>query len=129
MIPRTPSRVHAARLLVLYTTPTNAESFDLHYQAVHIPLTKRLPGLRRYTLSRNVASIRGGDPYYLIAELEWDNLEALRTAFASPEGRDTADDMTNLTSLSAVHSMTFEADDISTGSGQKHVGADPGSDP
>lgn len=112
MTPRTPSRVHVARFLVLYATPTDTDAFDRHYHDVHTPLTKRLPGLRRYSLSRNVASIRGCDPSYLIAELEWDNLEALRAAFASPEGRDTADDMTNLTTLSTVHSMTFEVDEV-----------------
>ena len=29
-----------------------------------------------------------------------------------PQGRDTADDMTNLTTLSIVHSMTFEVDEV-----------------
>lgn len=111
MTHRTPSRAHGARFLVLYATPTDSDAFDRHYHDVHIPLTKRLPGLRRYSLSRDVASIRGGEPYYLIAELEWDNLEALRAAFTSPEGRDTADDMPNLTSLTTVHSMTFEVDE------------------
>ena len=112
MTQRTPSRAHVARFLVLYATPTDPEAFDRHYRDVHIPLTKRLPGLRRYSLSRNVATIRGGDPPYLIAELEWDTLEALRAAFASPEGRDAADDMPNLTRMSTVHSMTFEVDEI-----------------
>ena len=107
-----PEQVHGARFLALYTTPPDPDAFDRHYHDVHIPLTKRLPGLRRYTLSRNVTSIRGGDPYYLIAQLEWDNLDTLRAAFASPEGRETADDMTNLTALSTVHSMIFDIDDI-----------------
>ncbi len=110
------------RFLVLYAAPIDPAAFDRYYHEVHISLTKRLPGLRRYTLSRNVASTRGGDPYYLIAELEWDNLEALRAAFASPEGRQTADDMPNLTTRSTVNSMTFEVDDVS----RVQLGGNPG---
>jgi len=56
-----------------------------------------------------VTLIRGAEPYYLIAQLEWDDLAALRAAFASPEGRATAEDMTHLTALSTVSSMIYQA--------------------
>ncbi|MGI5133716.1 MULTISPECIES: EthD family reductase [unclassified Streptomyces] len=71
------------RLLALYETPTDPERFDRHYREVHIPLGRRLPGLRRYPVSRDVAAVRGGAPYYLVAELEWDTMDDLRAAFAS----------------------------------------------
>lgn len=77
------------RFLALYETPTDPEAFDRHYREVHIPLGRQLPGLRRYAVSRDVAAVRGV-PYYLVAELEWDTMEELRTAFASPEGRASA---------------------------------------
>jgi uncharacterized protein (TIGR02118 family) len=54
------------RFLVLYTEPNDIEAFENHYREVHIPLAKKLPGLRRYSLSRNTAPISGGDPYYLV---------------------------------------------------------------
>lgn len=57
------------RFLVVYETPREPAAFDLHYREVHIPLAKKLPGLRRYTISRNAAAVRGGEPYYLVAEL------------------------------------------------------------
>ncbi len=59
---------------------------------MHIPLTKKLPGLRRYTISRNAAPIRGGEPHYLVAELDWDDMTALWQAFRSPQGQATAGD-------------------------------------
>jgi len=74
------------RFLALYETPTDPEAFHRHYREVHIPLGRRLPGLRRYAVGRDVAAVRGA-PYYLVAELEWDTMEELRAAFASPEGR------------------------------------------
>jgi uncharacterized protein (TIGR02118 family) len=99
-----------ARLLALYETPAAPETFDRHYREVHIPLGSRLPGLRRYTVSRDAAAVRGA-PYYLVAELEWDTMEDLRAAFASPEGRATAADAARLAELAPVRSMIFTADD------------------
>lgn len=101
------------RFLVLYNTPENIAAFERHYHEVHIPLAKELPGLRSYTLSRNVTAIRGGGPYYLIAELEWDSMEMLREAFQSPVGQATAEDVANLERLSpGVRSMLYELEDI-----------------
>ncbi len=93
-----------ARFLALYRTPTDPEAFDRHYHEVHIPLGRRLPGLRRYTVGRDVTAVRGA-PYHLIAQLEWDTIDELRAAFASPEGRATAADAARLQELAAVRSM------------------------
>lgn len=57
------------RFLVLYKQPHDPAAFDRHYREIHIPLAKKLPGLRRYTISRDPGAVRGGEPYYLIAEL------------------------------------------------------------
>ena len=94
-----------AHFLALYEKPADTEAFDRHYREVHIPLGRRLPGLRRYTVARDVAALRGGAPYYLIAELEWDTIADLRAAFASPEGRATAADAARLQGLASVRSM------------------------
>lgn len=99
------------RFLVLYDTPDDPPIFERHYRDVHIPLVRQLGGLRRYTLSRNVRSIRGGQPCYLIAELDWDDMETLEAAFRSPQGRATAADVANLAPEGRVRSMVFELED------------------
>jgi len=99
------------RFLALYETPADPEAFDRHYREVHIPLGRRLPGLRRYAVGRDVAAVRGDAPYYLVAELEWDTMDELRAAFASPEGRATAADAARLQELAPVRSMIFTVDD------------------
>jgi uncharacterized protein (TIGR02118 family) len=99
-----------ARFLALYETPADPETFDRHYRQIHIPLLRRLPGLRRYTVSRDVAALRG-EPYYLIAELEWDAMDELRAAFASPEGRATAADAALLQELAPVRRMIFTVEE------------------
>jgi uncharacterized protein (TIGR02118 family) len=95
-----------AHFLALYETPADPGAFDRHYREVHSPLGRRLPGLRRYAIGRDAAAVRGA-PYYLVAELEWDTMDALRAAFASPEGRATAADAAHLQELAPVRSMIF----------------------
>jgi len=99
------------RFLVLYDRPADPEAFERHYREVHIPLAKQLPGLRRYTLSRNMAPVRGGESFYLAAELDWDDMAALQQAFHSPEGRATAADVASL-ATDGVRSMIFELEDV-----------------
>ncbi|HEY0814425.1 MAG TPA: EthD family reductase [Pseudonocardia sp.] len=96
--------------LVVYATPTDPEAFDRHYREVHIPLTKTLPGLRRYSLARGPQTVRGDDSY-LVATLEWDGIDELRAAFASPAGRAAADDMVTLTRLTDVQSLICELEE------------------
>jgi uncharacterized protein (TIGR02118 family) len=99
------------RFLVLYNQPDDPEAFDRHYRDVHIPLAKKLPGLRRYTVSRNAAPVRGGEAYYLVAELDWDDMTAAQRAFESPEGLAAAQDVPTFAG-SGVQSMLFELEEI-----------------
>ena len=99
------------RFLVAYETPKDPVTFDRHYRDVHVPLAKKLPELRRYTISRNSEPLPGGDPYYLVAELDWDDLDALRAAFASPEGQGTARDVAILAPDGGFRSMIFEVEE------------------
>lgn len=101
----------SARFLVLWATPRDVEAFERHYSEVHVPLARALPGLRRYTLGRDARPVRGGEPPYLVGELEWDDLASLQAAFASPEGQATSADMATLTALAEVRSVIYEAND------------------
>jgi uncharacterized protein (TIGR02118 family) len=100
------------RFLVLYDEPEDAEAFDRHYREVHIPLAKKLRGLRRYTISHNARGVRGGGAYYLVAELDWDDMDALERDFRTPEGEATAEDVANLAPEGRVRSMIYELEDV-----------------
>ncbi|HEX4213721.1 MAG TPA: EthD family reductase [Candidatus Dormibacteraeota bacterium] len=102
----------SARFLVLWDAPRDPVEFDRHYREVHIPLAKKMPGLRRYTLSRNVVPIRGGEPLHAIGELDFDDMASLQRAFGSPEGRATAADVANLAAGATVRSMTYELEEL-----------------
>ena len=77
-----------ARMVVIYRTPQNIEAFDRHYFEIHVPLAKRLPGLRTYEVSDGpIATPVGPSDVHRIGTLHFDNLAAIERAFASVEGR------------------------------------------
>ncbi len=81
------------RMVVIYQTPADPAAFDKHYFETHIPLAHKLTGLRRYEVSKRPIATPAGDPEpYLVAILHFDSLDALRQAFATPEGRACAAD-------------------------------------
>ena len=40
-----------ARFLVFWEQPTDPEAFERHYREVHIPLARKIPGLRSYAIT------------------------------------------------------------------------------
>lgn len=84
-----------ARMLVIYKTPQDTAAFDKHYFEVHVPLAKKLPGLRRYEVSRGAITALAGGEAYMVAELHFDDLAAIRAAFASEVGKQCAADRQN----------------------------------
>jgi uncharacterized protein (TIGR02118 family) len=82
-----------ARMIVIYRTPKDVETFDRHYFQTHIPLAKKLPGLRKYEISRGPVTVMAGPPdVYLVGTVHFDDLDAMKKAFASAEGRAAAAD-------------------------------------
>jgi uncharacterized protein (TIGR02118 family) len=83
-----------AQVLVLYKTPKDVAAFDKYYAEIHIPLARKMPGLRKYLVSKGpVATPAGPSGVHLIAELTFDNMAAIQAAFTSAEGRATAADL------------------------------------
>jgi uncharacterized protein (TIGR02118 family) len=83
-----------AELVVMYKTPKDPAAFDKHYFEKHVPIAKKIPGLRKYQVSQGaVATPAGPSAFHLIATLTFDNLAAIQAAFASPEGKAAAADV------------------------------------
>jgi uncharacterized protein (TIGR02118 family) len=77
-----------AQLIVMYKTPNDTAAFDKHYSEKHIPLAKKIPGLRKYEVSQGVvANPAGPSGYHLVATLQFDDLAAIQNAFGSAEGQ------------------------------------------
>ena len=60
------------QLTALYAHPEDVMAFDAHYDGVHAPLARRIPGLLRYTVSRPGPDADGNKPpYHLVAVLDF----------------------------------------------------------
>ena len=83
-----------ASLIVLYKKPTDPAAFDKYYFEKHIPIAKKIPGLRRYEVTKGPIMTPGGpSSLHLIATLVFDDLAAIQAAFGSPEGQAAAADV------------------------------------
>jgi uncharacterized protein (TIGR02118 family) len=83
-----------AHVVVMYKTPKDAAAFDKHYFETHVPIAKKIPGLKKYEVSQGpVATPVGPSDYYLIATLYFDNMAAVQAAFGSAEGKTAAADV------------------------------------
>jgi uncharacterized protein (TIGR02118 family) len=100
--------------IVLWNTPEDPVAFERYYRDVYISLVKQLPGLRRYTIGRHVTARSSGEPYYWIAELEWDTMDALQKAFQSPQGQATAQEVDKLARRTGTgfRSMAYEMEEV-----------------
>ena len=84
------------QVLVLYNTPVDAAAFDHYYQATHIPIAKKIPGLQSYTISNGpVQALVGGPAPHLLATLTFDSMVDLSAGLMSAEGQAAAADVAN----------------------------------
>jgi uncharacterized protein (TIGR02118 family) len=90
------------RLLVLYPPPSDPDHFRSYYEDTHLPLAAKLPGLRAYRYSFDVAAGEGESPYYCVFEADFDDAAALSAARESPEGQAVRADVPNYATGGAV---------------------------
>ena len=64
------------------------EQAERHYLEHHVPLARRLPGLRQYAIGKLIETRTVYAGRYRGAILGFDNLDALRAAYASPVGQE-----------------------------------------
>jgi uncharacterized protein (TIGR02118 family) len=87
-----------ARLVVVYKTPRHGAAFDQHYFGTHIPIAKKIPGLRKFEVSQGpVLTPTGSSDFHLVATLHFDDMAAIQKAFASAEGQAAAADVQTFT--------------------------------
>ena len=84
------------RLLVLYGHPKDPAAFDRHYQEVHIPIARKMKGLKKWTIGKVKENPDGSPPpYYYIADLYMESREEFEQLLASPEGQAAVADVPN----------------------------------
>ncbi len=96
------------RLTVLYGHPDDPAEFDRYYREVHIPIARKMEGLKGWTIGKCQSATPGEEPaYYMIVGLYADSREQMESILASPAGQDTIADVANF----ATGGATFLYDD------------------
>lgn len=66
--------------------PDDAAAFEAHYHDVHVPLARKVPGLRDLQLVRTDKGLEGGAAgFYRLAVLAFDSEAAMHQSAESPE--------------------------------------------
>ncbi len=81
------------KLIALYKKPSDTQAFDEHYKNKHTPLVQKMPGLKKLEVSKITSAIGGEAKFYLLAEMYFDDEDALNAAMASPEGKAAGKDL------------------------------------
>jgi uncharacterized protein (TIGR02118 family) len=96
------------RLTVLYGHPDDPAAFDRYYREVHIPLARKMKGLKGWTIGKCESAEEGEPPpYYMIVGLYADTRADLEAMLASPEGEAAVADVPNF----ATGGVKFMFDD------------------
>jgi len=107
------------KLVALYGPPQDPAHFDRYYRQVHVPLARKIPRVRRFTIHKVVGSPQEGPPpFYCLTEVYWDDLRTARRALASPDGQASYRDVPNY----ATGGVTFlftEVKDVPLGRAPK----------
>jgi uncharacterized protein (TIGR02118 family) len=92
------------KFVALYAKPSDLAAFEKHYQEVHMPLVKKIPGLRKVEVCHFTGATRGEAKYHMMAELYFDSKEAMMASLASPEGVATGKDVLSF-AKDLIHAM------------------------
>jgi uncharacterized protein (TIGR02118 family) len=84
---------------VLYGPPEDPDAFERYYAETHTALATAIPGLERFEAAQGIATPDGGAvPYQRIAELTFEDMEALEAGLGSEQGQAAVNDIPNFAS-------------------------------
>ena len=72
------------KLVALYKQPDDAMAFEEAYFSTHIPLIHKVPGLLDIKFTHFTRTLVG-EPYYMMAEMYFQDKEMLKAGLRSPE--------------------------------------------
>lgn len=88
---------------VLYHQPEDRAAFDEHYDEIHAPALKQIPGLLRFTASRPGPDPEGEPPaFHVVAVLDFESEAAFTTYLSSETGQAAVADFPNFAAAGAT---------------------------
>jgi uncharacterized protein (TIGR02118 family) len=102
-----------AAILVMFKTPKDVAAFDKRYFEAHVPLAKKIPGLIKYEVSQGpVTTPNGASDIHLVAILHFNDLTAIQSALASPEGQAALADRLSFAPEGSVEILRFDSREL-----------------
>jgi uncharacterized protein (TIGR02118 family) len=85
-------------LTALYKRPEDTALFDEHYNNVHTPLVKKVPGLRKMEVTHfskmlTPANALISEPPYMQCTMYFDNMDSFKSAMSSDENKTAGKDL------------------------------------
>ena len=80
------------KLFAFYQKPADVEAFWKHYNAVHLPLVAKIPGIKKTVVNRVTGSPMGEPPHWMVVEMQFPDAETFGKAMQSPENAAAAED-------------------------------------
>jgi len=101
------------KYVALYRTPEDPEQFDKNYFETHVPIVNETPGLVRTEIAKVTRMMVGEPAYYLVAELYFDSVEAMKAAFKTDPWRSSGENLQSWGGMELVTMFTAEVlDDV-----------------
>lgn len=85
-----------AKLYIHYQQPADKEGFEEYYFKTHAPLAQKVPNIRGSKVHQVVQNQNTDLKLYMIIEIDFDDLNTLQQALATPEWNAVAQDAQNL---------------------------------
>lgn len=101
-----------ARMIAMYRKPADEAAFDSYYFGTHVPIAKKIPGLRSYEVNRGgIGTPAGPSDFHLIAILTFDGMADIQAGLGSPEGQAAAADLGNF-AQAGVELLFFDSKEV-----------------
>jgi uncharacterized protein (TIGR02118 family) len=86
------------KLTVLYPTAADPEAFKAYYVETHLPLTAKMPGIKRINYSFDLVSLGGEPAPFCMFEAWFEDGPTFGASSQSPEGQAVVADIANFAS-------------------------------
>jgi uncharacterized protein (TIGR02118 family) len=93
------------KMIVLYPKPDDPEHFKKYYRETHIPLAKKIPGVKSYSYGYPATLDGKEPPHFCMFIAEFESPAAMHAGMGSPEGKAAVADIPNYSpkGVSVVH--------------------------
>ncbi len=81
------------KMVALYRRPDDPDAFMQHYREVHLPLARRMPGLRKVEINHFFQADGSESDPFLMAEMYFDSRADMLASMRSPEGKASGQDL------------------------------------